>query len=193
VSLCIKRRMKVVDNSEYLIVVCLVLSLGGLVWGFFDGDYFFGTILAMIFFVFLLSVYKIRKFGVAYAIMEGVNDFKTENIKLAGSVADLENQNIVLGDQLDGMGRLMGIFDKGNKTAADIQKDMLTTLSCLEIENTKYLRLNKTHAFLMSDANRDGVLSKAEQEVLKLITSEDTSDADTNGDKLLSRKEYLTF
>jgi hypothetical protein len=87
----------------------------------------------------------------------------------------------------------MGIFDKGNKTAADIQKDMLTTLSCLEIENTKYLRLNKNHAFLMSDANRDGVLSKAEQEVLQLITSEDTSGADTNGDKLLSRKEYLTF
>ena len=191
---------EVVDFSEYCIFICILLCIIGFIFGIITADYFLGIILLLAMFVFIVSVQRIRKFGVAYAVMESVDTFKNENNRLIVNVSDLENQNVELSnnnkslqDKLEDMGKLMGIFRTTNKTAREIQDDMISTLKKLESENEHYTRLNKTHAFLLADKDNDGVLNKTEQETIKLITGGQLDGADKNKDKNVSRSEYLTF
>lgn len=189
---------KIIDCSEYFIFTCILLSIIGIGWGFIKADYFLGLILLFSIFVLFISISRIRKFGVSYHVMKTVDEFKLENDKLTNNVVDLENQNIELdknnkelNNKLEDMGKLMGIFKESNKTAKEIQDDMISTMKKLEEENNRYTTLNKTHAFILSDRDGDGVLSKSEQETLKLIGSEKFTDRD--GDGFLSKSEYLTF
>jgi len=191
---------EVVDFSEYCIFICIILCIIGFIFGIITADYFLGIILLLAIFVFIVSVHRIRKFGVAYAVMESVDTFKNENDRLTINVSDLENQNLELSnnnkslqDKLEDMGKLIGIFRTTNKTAQEIQDDMISTLKKLESENENYTRLNKTHAFLLADKDNNGVLNKTEQETIKLITGGQLDGADTNNDSNVSRSEYLTF
>lgn len=183
--------IKIVDNSEYCILICILLCISGLIWGLIDTEYFFSVVLGFSFVVLLISIYKIRTYGIAYGLMETSKKLEEENKKLGDSVLDLEKQNENLGSRVRDMGRLMGIFDRNNKTAEEIQDEMLETLCKLEDSNRKYESLNKTHAFMIADRDADGVLSKQEQETLKLISSDSVIDA--NGDNVIDRKDYLTF
>lgn len=198
---------KVVDYSEYLIWLAFVLCLVSLIFNAIYAETFDIVISFILGLIFGICLFKIRKFGKAQVIMESVSQMKQENERLNETIVDLSNikmnleeqtnvleeQNCEIKKEVSDLRRLMKIFDNNNKTAEEIQKDLLGTLDKLTRENRKYEKLNKGHAFLVADINHDGVLNDQEQNILKNITSDnEIKTLDSNRDNVVSRDEYVS-
>ena len=200
-------KFKVVDFSEYLIWLAFVLCLVSLILNAIQAQTF-DTVISFIFgLIFGICLFRIRKFGKAQVIMDSVQEMKLENEKLNETIVDLSNINMKLEQQtksleesnckfkneLMGLRKLLNIFDNNNKTAEEIQNEMLGTLEKLVRENQKYEKLNKGHAFLIADIDHDGILNDSEQNILKNMTSEKEIDSlDKNNDNVISRDEYVS-
>lgn len=189
-------------------MISIVLGAIGLVWNSMESEEFDAIVGGISASVGGLSLWRIRKFGRAQAVMDSVDELKDENGRLHEQIIDLEAANGKLTNvslklqetnnslcgKLDNMRKLLGIFDKNNKTAEAIQDDMISTLVKLEHENEKYEKLNRGHAFLVADSNHDGKLNNQEQGLLKTITSnENLVKYDKDHDENISRTEYMTF
>ena len=186
--------MIIIDTSEYLIYTCLAIFFVGI---------FVNSILLSVFNVVMcvfgmilggVMTWRVRKLGVSKAVAESVVMLEVQNENLSVSLEYLQEQNSEYEKKLGSMNTLLGIFDTNNKTAEQIQDDMIQTMNKLKTENEKYTKLNKAHAFIVSDSNHDGNLDSTEINVLKAIASdENLSDVDIDNDNKISRKEYMTF
>lgn len=168
-------KITIVDNSEYLIISLSCLFFVGILISAVNADTFDIIIYVIGILSGFILTWRVRKLGKAHTIMESAKVLKVVNVDLTNSVITLNEQNETLIVKINDMSKLMCIFDKNNKTAEEIQDDMINTLKKIEKENQKYESLNKCHAFIISDINHDGELSELnenEQTILKSVMSQ---------------------
>jgi len=167
------------------IIICSIMSLGS-----------------------VLAWFRVRKLGEAQSVMDSVQVLETQNQELQNSTSILQEENenlkesndqlnaleIKLTNDLGDLRNVLGIVDIQNKTAQEIQNELIQTAEKLKIQNTKYEKLNKINAFFVSDENHDGKLTENELDTLHTIglnSDENVTDYDSNSDGQITKEEYL--
>lgn len=152
----------------------------------------------------LLAWYRVRRLGEAKAVMDSVSELKQQNDELEQQTNTLQEENDELkesNDQLNALEQeltkdieslrgVIGIVDTQNKTAKEIQDELVQAAKKLKDENDRYERLNKTNTFLTADRNNDGVIDESEKIILETIDI-GSSEADKNNDGKITMNEYI--
>jgi hypothetical protein len=87
---------------------------------------------------------------------------------------------------------ILSIMDTQNKTGDQIQEEMIRIVSNLKQQNDRHSRINKTHAFLIADKNKDGKISGSEMNILQnIFGTDEVKMMDTNSDNVITRDDFF--
>lgn len=167
-----KKTSIVIDCSEYIFGLSLIAGLIGMILGFIMGITLDIIISIILLLICILSIWRVRKLGIAKNLMDSVNDLQSQNDKL-------QQTNDEMKTEVDNFRKLVGLVGENVQDIEAIERQLFQQLDKLEKENKKYQQLNRLHAFLNSDLDRDGVISEEEMKILnKFIDNIE----DKNGD-----------
>lgn len=167
----------VVDYSEPCVWAILAFGTVALVASFlpFGGEFWTGVAASLVF-LGVLSTWRIRTLGTAYALLESVDDLHNENNRLMRRVSELQTLGAELRETIASQEAaneelrkttedLQGILGIVGDRVGDIDA-VLTTLRDLyhkyRSENIKHERNNLLSFFDVVDRNNDGTLDSEE-------------------------------
>lgn len=202
-----KRCWRMIDYSEPLFGLSALSGLVGVIVNTIETESFDIYLGAMCSLMSFVGMWRVRKLGVAKKLMESVDTLRTENQQLNETQESLEEENNILKETNDSLKKtekslstdikklrkLTGIVDTQNKTADEIQKEMIVLVDQYRKENRRQERNNKIALFYTADMNRDGTIEGEELEVLKQALEQeyDLNDLDSIFNGTMSRKAIL--
>lgn len=187
---------KIIDYSEPVIFIVIIFSIISVIYTIIDSINKYWLIFSItIIICFLICLWRIRKLGIAYAIMESVNEFKKQNKLLSNEVNELNNINNNLDQQVDTLicnlrmmeqhnirlsdsnyklemktKELSGLVGLLGENVNDIDKateDLLLLYNKYKNENNRYESNNMLSLFNLVDQDNNGKLNKDEITRLK--------------------------
>jgi len=202
-----KKCWRIIDYSEPFFGISAVSGIIGIVVNVISTenfDIYLGVVCSIMSFI---GLWRVRVLGVAKKLMDSVDALKLENMRLNRTQHSLEEENeklkqtneslkrieTKLNNDVNDLRSVMNIIDTQNKTADEIQKEMLTLVEKYYRENSRQERNNKIALFYTADMNRDGLLEGEELDVLKeaLRGEYDIDDLDFIFKGTMSRKSVL--
>lgn len=172
---------RVVDLSEPIIWTCTIFAVVALVYAILSAPAFWLVVSIVLLTLGCLSTWRIRKLGVAFALMESVETLKLENTRLSGEVNRLGQVTDELGDQV-------GLLEEGNNAlASEVSKfeeivgllgdnvgdinaaktGLIMLYENYKRENARYQSNNIFSLFSIVDKDMSGTLSEAEVDRMK--------------------------
>lgn len=205
-----------VDNSEPCVWLLGAMGVMGLIAGFLQGSTICVIIGACLVLLGLISSWRIRVLGQAYAIMKSVHRLEMINDSLAATndkleieivrfrktqttmerqLREQEIQNTLLAEQVNTFQGIVGLL---GENVTDIEQ---STARLNEIyykykaENVRQTRNNLMQLFFIMDKDEDGVLTKEELTSMKHAVEEirghTMKQFDTDGDGEVSIQEFI--
>ncbi len=202
-----KKCWRMIDYSEPLFGLSALSGIVGIIINTIETESFDIYLGAMCSLASFVGLWRVRKLGIAKKLMESVDTLRMENQQLNETQESLEEENNVLkktnnslikierslNTDINKLRKLTGIVNTQNKTADEIQKEMLALIDQYRKENKRQERNNKIALFYTADMNRDGTIEGEELEVLKeaLVQEYDLTDLDNMFNGTLTRKAIL--
>lgn len=202
---------RVVDYSEPVIWIATVFGVISLVYAILSAPTYWLVASVVLLVLGCLSTWRIRKLGVAFALMESVDDLRVENTRLAGEVDSLEEVGVQLeegnrvltenNDRLaEDLGKFEGMVGLLGEGVGDIEaakKGLVLLYDNYKKENARYQANNTLSLFTIVDGDRSGDLSEEEVKRMQGYIRAaygfelDLKDHDTNHDCAISLEEFV--
>ena len=198
-----------VDYSEPCIYVLGVIGVVGLVMGLIPPSTLVIVVAAGLIILAGLAAWRVRRLGVAYALMESVETLRVENEHLRLSVVDLDaqvNRFKVLNTELIQTREALGKSNKELKEIVGLVGDKVENIdeatekllglyqNCKQ-ENLRQERNNLLALFEIIDKDKDGVLEEAEiaklTDYVKKAFGRSITDFDTDKDGGVTYAEFV--
>ena len=179
------------DKFEIFVIIGILLSTGIFVTSFFQNPSTLNIIIKLcIILIFLISEWRIRKLAIAKKLMESVNNFSEENIKL-------KNEINVFRDENDKFKEILGLFGDNVEDIEKTKKDLIDLYEKYRIENERYVSNNLLNLFGLVDKDQNSILDENEikrmKEYIKIVYKQDFDFdiLDKNQDGSISLKEFF--
>lgn len=171
----------IIDYSEPCFWVSLALGLAGVIYAIVVHYSFYIAVSSFLVIVGIIATWRVRRLGVAFSLMESVNDLQAENARLRATalelrltVSDLDDQvNILtfnnerLADQIKTFAGVTEILQGTERDFEEVLSTLHTEWRKIHQENERYESNNMLSLFNIVDKDSNGQLSGAEVTRLK--------------------------
>ena len=204
-----RKCVRIIDNSEPCIWVMGLLGIVGVVVGLIPPSAFLLTIAVSLILLAILSSWRVRVLGSAYALMESVDTLREENDRLADEVKHLDEiitvlecasttfreEVVVFKRQNDDLKGVIGLVGEGVGDINEATNRLLTLYEKYKEENVRQEKNNLMALFDVIDQDNDGILDGNEMSKLKQYVARaynrDITDFDGNADGDVSFEEFV--
>lgn len=201
--------VRIIDNSEPCIWVMGLLGIVGVVVGLIPPSAFLLTVAVSLILLAILSSWRVRVLGSAYALMESVDTLREENDRLADEVKNLNESVTVLKEasaffreevvvfkrQNDDLKGVIGLVGDGVRDIDAATDRILALYEKYKEENVRQEKNNLMALFDVIDRDNDGILDEKEMSKLKQYVARaynrDITDFDGNADGNVSFEEFV--
>lgn len=206
----------IVDNSEPCVWLLGAMGVMGLIAGIIQGSTIGVVIGACLILLGLISSWRIRVLGQAYAIMKSVHRLEMVNDSLAATndkleteitrfrktqtnmerqIREQEIQNTLLTEQINTFQGIVGLLGE-NVTDIEHSTAQLNEIYYkYKAENVRQTRNNLMQLFFIMDKDENGVLTKEELDSMKHAVEEirgcTMKEVDTDGNGEVSIQEFI--
>lgn len=195
------------DYSEPCIWVLTAVGLAGLLVGIIQSSTIGMVIGGCMIFLGILSGWRVHVLGVAFALMESVDQLREENLRLNGEISHLrairtqmeiqlheqEVQTEKLTDLANEYKGALGLLGENVKDSKEASDRLLDLYRKYKEENLKQERNNLIQLFHIIDRDNSGQLSKEEmdnmREFVKSAYGRDINEFDTDRDGVVTMVE----
>lgn len=198
---------RVSDYSEPCIWILTAIGLAGLLVGIIQSSVIGMVVGGCMIFLGILSGWRVHVLGVAFALMESVDQLREENNRLRDEICHLrairtqmeiqlheqEIQTVRLEELANDYKGALGLLGDNVKDSKEASERLLGLYTKYKEENLKHERNNLIQLFHVIDRDNNGELSKEEmdnmREFVKSAYGRDISEFDTDADGMVTMLE----
>lgn len=201
---------RISDFSEPCVWVLTVVGVVGLLFGIIQSSTISIVIGSCMIFLGLLSGWRIRVLGMAYALMQSVDQLRDENNRLHSEVGRLRairtqmeiqlHEQVIQTDSLKNLNHeykgALGLLGENVKDVNEASDKLLALYTKYKEENVKHERNNLIQLFHVIDRDNSGQLSKEEmdsmRDFVKKAYGRDINEFDTDEDGVVTITELTS-
>lgn len=194
----------IVDYSEPFLWLVLVFGVVGLIFALVKEHWISVALSASAIVMSVVSLWRIRKLGIAYFLMESVDRLTKENQRLGTSVSELQETNDSLSKRITELHDVERQLKEGNremKRISVLQSDQLTKFKTentklmeavgLVGENVTDLEVAKNQLFaLLDDIKKENDRAQANNQVQLFLTVDRDKDERLNKSEIEQMRGY---